>query len=76
MACVRLELQSRLGHLLPAPDDFRRSVCYTREVNGALRKHEGSLRAIFEGLAAAGRLAKHVSLEVCYGRLPPSPIFI
>ena len=45
-----------------SPDNFRRTQCYTKDVNAVLRKHETSLRHIFAGVAGGGRSGQDATL--------------
>ena len=61
---LSVDLIAKLGSLLPPADSFRHDVCYTPEVTDVLRRHEGSLRTIFDALARATRVKNYVSLDV------------
>ena len=52
---LQLDVWAHIGGVVPPPDQFRRSYCYTQECNDALVRHEGSLRAVFSQLVYLSR---------------------
>ena len=66
---LAVDVLSRMGLVLPAPDVFRRGHAYTSEVNETLRRHETSLRALFGGLTERSKLLNFETWQAFMGAL-------